>query len=95
MVPEHIGADVGADDAPFDEAIPAIAVDRGHHADDVRPGPEGNGVSGVTRRLVGRLIEGRPTDEARRPAMPREDVEGLRQVLAELLDCKRLLDQAR
>ena len=71
---------------------PPVAVDRDDHAPD--DDDDDAGVGEMARRLVGRVFEGRA--EPPRPAgLAREDADRLQAVLADLLDCKRLLDQAR
>jgi DNA-binding transcriptional MerR regulator len=83
----------GADD------VPAMEIDREDHdpADDLPEPPAQRGMVGAARRLVGQLMETRNASSA--PAgmasLSRDDVRRLEATLAELLDCKRILDSAR
>jgi DNA-binding transcriptional MerR regulator len=71
---------------------PVVEIDRDDHdpGDDMDEG----GTTRATRRFVGRFMTGSDPDGAGKGLSP-EDVQRLRATLAELLECKRLLDQAR
>ncbi len=78
-----------------------VDVERDDQDPDEHP-TEGIGMIGATRRLVDRLIErGSPPPLAAQPAasaaagLSRSDIERLQATLADLLECKRLLDAAR
>jgi DNA-binding transcriptional MerR regulator len=96
--------DLGAEDYPEVAAgmeegeaddIPEVEVEREDHdpADDM---PEPKGMVGAARRLVGQLMESRapaaPTTGAR---LSGDEQRRLKETLAELLECKRILDSAR
>ena len=75
-----------------------VEIEREDHdpADDM-PEPAPRGVVGAARRFVGQLMETRAPSPA--PAgmasLSRDDIRRLEDTLAELLDCKRILDSAR
>ena len=68
-----------------------VAVERDDHA----PDDDDAGVGEMARRLVSRVFEPRPEPPRAAGGLARADADRLQAVLAELLDCKRLLDQAR
>jgi DNA-binding transcriptional MerR regulator len=70
-----------------------VDVERDDQEPDERPA-EG-GVIGATRRLVDRLIDRPPVPQPAARGLPQEDVASLQAALAELFECKRLLDAAR
>jgi DNA-binding transcriptional MerR regulator len=75
-----------------DEA-PSVEIDR-----DDRDPDEGGDESGVihaTRRFMGRFMTGTDPVTESQIGISAEDVARLQAMLAELLECKRLLDQAR
>ena len=96
-----IDDDEYADDIAIAEAddVPAMEIDREDHdpADDLPEPPAQRGMVGAARRLVGQLIEPRAASPASAgmASLSRDDVRRLEATLAELLDCKRILDSAR
>ena len=81
----------GLHSEPGDEA-PSVAIDRDDRDADDDAG-EG-GVIHATRRFMGRFMTGGQPEEVYGGLSP-DDAERLQATLAELLECKRLLDQAR
>jgi DNA-binding transcriptional MerR regulator len=96
-----IGEEEYADDVAMAEAddVPAMEIDREDHdpADDLPDPPAQRGMVGAARRLVGQLMEPRAASlaPAGMASLSRDDVRRLEATLAELLDCKRILDSAR
>jgi len=86
----------GLAEAEMDE-VPEVEVEREDHdpADDVPVEPRG--VVGAARRFVGQMMESRaPAAPASAPAgISRDQARRLESTLAELLECKRILDSAR
>jgi DNA-binding transcriptional MerR regulator len=82
--PAEIMVDVERDDQEPDERS-GDSVERQGEA----------GVIGATRRFVDRLIDRGPAPPPPGPGLAREDIDKLQATLAELLECKRLLDAAR
>jgi DNA-binding transcriptional MerR regulator len=83
------------DDSDLDtmEGAPSVEIDRDDHEPDAAV-EEDHGVVGATRRFVGRLMEGRNAS-ATEHGLEADDVRRLQATLVDLLECKRLLDQAR
>jgi DNA-binding transcriptional MerR regulator len=75
-------------------AAPAFDVDREDHDPDGEAAGDNGGVAGAGRRPIGHLTGG-PGAAARPGGLSAEDAERLQGTLAELLELKRLLDQAR
>jgi DNA-binding transcriptional MerR regulator len=96
-----IGGEDYADDVAMADAddVPAMEIDREDHdpADDLPEPPAQRSMVGAARRLVGQLIEPRAASAAGAgmASLTRDDVRRLEATLAELLDCKRILDSAR
>jgi DNA-binding transcriptional MerR regulator len=95
-----IGGEEYADDIAMAEAddVPAMEIDREDHdpSDDLPEPTAQRGMVGAARRLVGQLIEPRAASpSAGAASLSRDDVRRLEATLAELLDCKRILDAAR
>lgn len=72
---------------------PAFDVGREDHDPDGEAGEMGEG-SGSARRMAERLV-GRRTNPPAAAGLSREDAERLKATLVELLELKRVLDQAR
>jgi DNA-binding transcriptional MerR regulator len=74
--------------------IPEVEVEREDHdpADDM---PEPKGMVGAARRLVGQLMESRAPAAPAGAGLPADEQRRLKETLAELLECKRILDSAR
>ncbi len=75
------------------DGVPEVEIDRDDHdPDDDSVAPVG--MVGAARRFVGQLMEGRIAT-APEGGMPADDVHRLQATLADLLECKRILDSTR
>lgn len=75
--------------------IPEVEIEREDHdpADDL---PEPRGVMGAARRLVGQFMEPRaPAGAGGDGGLSGDEMRRLKETLADLLECKRILDASR